>query len=87
MNLVCYLLLRALQERKFERVGGRRKPYPEGIRGDKGEQIPGRKETGNHPKHPVWKVEKAWDSSRGKRLVLMSKIIHLGLKFNNRISY
>ncbi len=22
MNLVCYLLLRALQERKFERVGG-----------------------------------------------------------------
>jgi hypothetical protein len=79
-------LLRALQERKFERVGGR-KPYHEGIRGDEGEQIPGSKETGDNQKHSVWKAEKTRDYSHRKRLILVSKIIHLGLKFNNKISY
>ena len=49
------LLLRVLQEKKFDRVGG------EGIKRNQMEQIPGCQEVGNYPKHPVREVEKARD--------------------------
>lgn len=58
-----------------------------GATGDGREQIPGRKETGDYPEQPVWKLEKTRHYGVGKRLSSLPKIIHISRKLDYKITY